>query len=120
MKQERLIGNLREMEQVAVETAEFMSGLSREVFMNNVVLQRALGMNLLMIGEVANRLTEDHADFVADHPEIPWTKIREMRNRIAYNYFRIDLDTVWNTSALAIPELLAQLRAIRSTHPQGE
>ncbi|PZU88892.1 MAG: hypothetical protein DI528_04170 [Shinella sp.] len=120
MKQERLIENLREMEQVALETAEFMSSLSREAFNSNLVLQRALGMNLLMIGEVANRLVDDHGDFVADHPEIPWMKIRGMRNGIAHNYFRIDLDTVWNTSALAIPELLTQLRALRSTHPQGE
>lgn len=120
MKQERLRSYLEEMEQVASEIMEFLAGLTLESFRHDVVMQRAIGMNLLMIGEMANRLLESHPDFVADHPEIPWIEIRGMRNRIARGYFRMDLDTVWDTATRAVPDLLETLRQIRNPYPQGE
>jgi uncharacterized protein with HEPN domain len=38
-----------------------------------------------------------------------------MRNRIAHVYFDINLDVVWRTVKIWIPELLAQLPAVRAS-----
>ncbi|WP_439331420.1 HepT-like ribonuclease domain-containing protein [Nitrosospira multiformis] len=36
-----------------------------------------------------------------------------MRNRIAHGYFDINLDVVWGTVRMALPELLEHLPAVR-------
>lgn len=120
MTQERLIANLDEMEQIARETAGFVASATFESFMTDLLMQRALGMNLLMIGEAASRLVEESPDFVTDHPEVPWQKIRGMRHRIAHNYFRIDLETIWSTATSAVPDLLKLIVEIRNPRMQGE
>ena len=39
--------------------------------------------------------------------------MRGMRNQIAHGYFDINLDVVWETVQLALPELIVQLDAVR-------
>ena len=120
MSAERLRTYIDEMHQVAFETIEFTQGITKETFLKDLVLQRAIGMNLLMIGEITTRLMEEHRDFIDDFPDVPWQKIRGMRNRIAHGYMSINLDTVWDTVHGAIPDLLEKLHAIRNWHAQGE
>lgn len=120
MNQERLLACLEEMEQVALETVTFVANATRESFQTDILMQRAVGMNLLMIGEIAQRILEHHAEFAAEHAEIPWLKIRGMRNRIAHGYFRIDLETVWESAISVVPELLERLQELRSFKAQGE
>ncbi len=40
--------------------------------------------------------------------------MKGMRNRIAHGYFDINLAVVWDTVQIALPELLAQLPAVRA------
>ena len=75
--------------------------------------QQAVIMNLVIIGEVATRVMEAYSEFAAKHPEIPWSGMRGMRNRIAHGYFDINLDVVWETIQKALPELIEQLPALR-------
>ncbi|MEC3964148.1 DUF86 domain-containing protein [Flagellimonas halotolerans] len=48
--------------------------------------------NFEIIGEAANRLSEDYK---SDNPEIEWNHLRGFRNRIVHEYFGIDLEIVW-------------------------
>ena len=59
-------------------------------------------------------------DFVVDHPKIPWRNIRTMCNRVAHQYFDADVDTVWLTVKIKIPELLQEIASIRHWRAQGE
>ncbi len=72
-------------------------------------IQHLLIRNLEVFGEAAYRLTPQ---IRANHPEIPWTKIRGMRNRLVHSYFDIDLDIVWNTVTQALPEILPWLESL--------
>lgn len=47
--------------------------------------------NLVVIGEAAAQISDETR---AGAPEIPWTKIVGLRNLIAHEYFRIDLDVI--------------------------
>lgn len=40
--------------------------------------------------------------------------MRGMRNRIAHGYFDINLDTVWETVQVSLPELLAALSRLKT------
>jgi uncharacterized protein with HEPN domain len=39
-------------------------------------------------------------------PNIPWTKVVSIRNRLVHACFSIDHDILWNTATVSIPELL--------------
>lgn len=53
---------------------------------------------------------DGHAAFAEQHPEVPWRAMRGMRNRIAHGYFEINLEVVWDTVQIALPDLLERLR----------
>jgi uncharacterized protein with HEPN domain len=59
------------------------------------------------IGEAVSRLSEE---FVTDHPQIEWRKIKGMRDIVTHGYARIDYEIVWNTLALRVPEIAAFVR----------
>jgi len=65
--------------------------------------------HLEIMGEAARALSED---LKAEHPEIPWTMISGIRNRLAHEYFDVNEDIVWNVVEKEIPKLRAQIEAI--------
>jgi uncharacterized protein with HEPN domain len=70
-------------------------------------------MNLVIIGEAATKLLQDHEGFLDQYQDVQWRSMKGMRNRIAHGYFDINLDVVWDTLKLALPVLLERLPAIR-------
>ena len=85
-----------------IETAHVDFGASRERFNNSTTYQNAVCMCILQIGELVGRLSEGYR---AEHADIPWHKIRGMRNFVAHEYGHLDLDVVWYTATKSIPEL---------------
>lgn len=112
MKPTRLKDYLGHIRQAVEEACDFVSGMSREEFQNDLRTQKAVEMNLVVIGEAASRVMDHHAEFTQRHPELPWREMRGMRNRMAHGYFEINLEVVWSTVQTALPALLAQLDAL--------
>lgn len=75
-----------------VDQAHEDFGFSRLRFDESTTYQNAISMCILQIGELVGRLSEG---FKAAHGEIPWHKIRGMRNYVAHEYGSIDLEVVW-------------------------
>jgi uncharacterized protein with HEPN domain len=46
------------------------------------------------------------------HPEIPWTDIKALRNVVVHNYFGIDWLEVWSAASTDVPVLRSQLLEI--------
>lgn len=67
--------------------------------------------NIEIIGEAANKIARADPDFLSRHPEIEWTGIRGMRNRLIHDYFEIDSDLVWRTVQRDLPALEQQALA---------
>ncbi|MGQ0669899.1 MAG: HepT-like ribonuclease domain-containing protein [Actinomycetota bacterium] len=83
--------------------------MSRAVFGDDEKTQLAVARALEIMGEAASRLSEDER---ALYPQIPWQRIVGMRTFLAHEYFRVDLDTVWNVVTNQLPSLIEQLRAV--------
>ena len=66
-------------------------------------------MSLVVGGEAVAKLLQTSPDFAAAHPEIPWSSVVGMRNRIAHGYYSLDFEAMWETVRQSIPELLAKL-----------
>ena len=111
MSAERVAELLGHMVQSARLAVSYVEGLSKEDFLADSRTQQAVIMNLIIIGEAAAKLMQDHAGFTQAHPDVPWHRMKGMRNRIAHGYFDTDLEIVWDTVQLALPDLLARLLA---------
>lgn len=84
-------------------------GMSFEDFISNEIIVDAVIRNFEIIGEAANRLTDDFKD---KHPEIDWHRIRGFRNRIVHDYAGIDFEIVWRIKEMVLPELIVRLANI--------
>lgn len=109
MNENRLTDYLDHMRQAATDACSFVEGLSKDAFLADKRTQQAVIMSLIVIGEAATKIMDQHTEFADLHPEVPWRSMRGMRNRIAHGYFDINLDVVWETVRTALPTLLAQL-----------
>jgi uncharacterized protein with HEPN domain len=58
--------------------------------------------NLVVIGEAASQLSDETR---SDAPEIPWLRVVGLRNLIAHEYFRVDLDVVQSILAEQLDQL---------------
>ncbi len=104
---------LEQMHEAASQALAYVEGMDKAAFVTDKRTQQAVVLNLLVIGELAAKLLEQHGDFVLEHPGIAWASMKGMRNRIAHGYFELDIGVVWETVQRALPDLLAQLPAVR-------
>jgi uncharacterized protein with HEPN domain len=83
--------------------------LTKDQFLKDEVLKRALARSIEIVGEAAKNVP---LEFRNQHPEIAWRSITGMRDHLIHGYITIDLDIVWDVVTKGIPELSQQLRAI--------
>ena len=88
---------------------KYTAGLTREDFFSSSEKQDAVYRRLEVIGEAANRLSDEFRD---RYPLIPWNKIVGMRNVLIHEYDSIDLDRVWETIQRDIRELEDYMKSI--------
>jgi uncharacterized protein with HEPN domain len=108
------------MQQAASEAFQFVQNMDEQEFMNNVLVQSAVGMSLMMLGEAVARLAKDNPEFLIEHADMPWREIQGLRNRIAHGYFTIDMNIIWGTAKMSLPHFLDQLHMLHHWRPQGE
>jgi uncharacterized protein with HEPN domain len=70
---------------------QFSQGLSREQLNLDLRTQSAILYQITVMGEATKRLSRE---FRERHSTIPWNDIAGMRDIIAHQYDRIDLDIV--------------------------
>lgn len=87
----------------------FVEGMDRETFLVDPLVQHAVAMSLVVIGEAVAKLLQSSPAFAAAHPEIPWSSVVGMRNRVAHGYYGLDFEVVWATIRQSIPDFLAKL-----------
>jgi uncharacterized protein with HEPN domain len=109
MTSKRIGDYLDHMHQAAFDAISFVEGLSKEEFFEDRRTQQAVIMSLIIIGEASTKIMDQHPEFVAGQPQVPWRSMRGMRNRIAHGYFDINLEVVGDTVQRALPDLLKDL-----------
>jgi uncharacterized protein with HEPN domain len=93
----------------AYKILDYTDSLSFEEFIKDGKTIDAVIRNFEIIGEAANRLSEDFKD---EHSNIDWHRIRGFRNRIVHNYFGIDYSIVWEIKELFLPNLIVTLKSL--------
>lgn len=89
--------------------AGYVRGVREEDYHLNPMLQDALVRNIEVVGEAVKNLSLDLKD---QNPDIAWSLISRMRDKIAHHYFRINLDVVWKTATDDLPVLREHIALI--------
>ena len=95
---------------VSVERVlHYTAGMDRAAFKADERTVDAVVRNLIVIGEAAGHVPDD---VVVANPQIPWPRMRGMRNLAVHEYFGVDLDVLWDTVTVNLPALLPSLREL--------
>ena len=85
---------------------------SLQEFQSNSMRVDATVFNLMQIGELAKESLSDEVK--AQLTTIPWPQLYGMRNRIVHGYSGVNMNIVWDTIQMDLPELLSELQAIQA------
>ena len=87
----------------------YLSGIDEAGYLASMEKQDAAERRLQVVGEAIVQLPND---FKNAHPDIPWTKVAGLRNRLVHEYFDIDHKLVWNILEKSLPEFKEQIKKI--------
>jgi len=94
MSESRLPDYLGHMLEAAQQAYGYVEGTEKQDFFADKRTQQAVILNIVIIGEAATKLLQNHSDFLEQYPDLPWKNMKGMRNRVAHGYFNINLDMV--------------------------
>lgn len=109
MSSRNLRRRLQDILEMCTEITAFTTGMSFADFQRDPKTVKAVLYNLAIIGEVAGQLLPE-VELL--YPEIPWVDIRGIRNLIIHEYFRVNLNIVWETIQKDLPPLVHQLQEL--------
>jgi len=93
----------------AEKAAHYSSKISFDEFAKNTMDYDAILMQIIVIGESVNSLSDE---FKEKHRNLPWYEAVGLRNRIAHGYFDVNPEVVWKTVEDDLPKLRKQVQDI--------
>ncbi len=84
-------------------------GISKEDFLNDETLKRAVVRSLEIIGEASKKIP---ADFKIKWATIQWRNMAGMRDRLIHDYMGVNYSIVWDVIKNKIPELNKQIAEV--------
>ena len=94
----------------ACESIErYIQNKTLDDFERDEMLQDAVIRKIEILCEASNRVSEEIKN---RFPDLPWDKMRAMRNILIHMYDELDLNIIWDTITKDIPQLKAHLTKI--------
>jgi uncharacterized protein with HEPN domain len=93
------------------KVARYTAEVTADQFMVSTLVQDAVALNFLVVGECANQLSTGAKLRAGD---APWPRIISLRNRIAHGYQFIDRLTIFGLAIDDADALRATLGALRA------
>lgn len=97
------LGDIKEAIEAVVK---FTDGMSYDEFNEDDKTFSAVIRKIEIIGEAVKNLSAEIKDA---EPDIPWSVIARMRDRLIHGYFGVDAAIVWKTVKIDLPEILPEV-----------
>jgi uncharacterized protein with HEPN domain len=81
-------------------------GITKEEFLNDETLKRAVVRSLEIIGEASKKIP---VDFKIKWKNVKWKEMAGMRDRLIHDYMGVNYSIVWDVIINKIPELCEQV-----------
>ncbi|MDR2854932.1 MAG: DUF86 domain-containing protein [Methanomicrobiales archaeon] len=105
-RDENLLYFIQEECELLLEMAE---GCDVQTFLDSKMMQHAVSMALIHIGESVKSLSED---LKKQNSGIEWRFIAGLRDIAAHNYGIVQMERIWDVVTEDAPELLEQVKSI--------
>ncbi len=108
------------LQRAASDAISLTAHMDQAAFAESRVTIAAVSFCHFMAGQAACDLMDHYPEFATDHPQLPWTFLRDRRDRILDDGLAISADDIWSVTQQTIRPLLSDLEALRNGHAQGE
>lgn len=88
-----------------------------DAFINHTWMQDAVIRNFEVIGEATKRISQG---LKQAYPNIPWREMAGLRDVLIHDYFKVELDKVWEFVQADLPDLKLWVEAILREITEGD
>lgn len=106
--------SLLDIAQAARSALAFVSDMSLDDFAGDAKTQSAVPYQIAILGEAVKRLSTEFRD---QNPGIDWRAMAGMRDKLIHDYGNVDIDRVWFTLRISLPQLLNEIEPMLPAHP---
>ncbi len=116
MKKDPLVF-VRHMLESIESIQKYLENKKEDDFLDSEFLQDAVLRRLEIIGEAAKNLP---LALTQNYPNVPWSQIIRMRDRLVHHYFGVNLELAWEVTRDNLPKLKNQLLQLKSDLEKAE
>lgn len=98
--------------QESIEKIERYTAQGKNTFFEEELIQTWVLYHLQIIGEASRSMSQGLRD---RYSEVPWERVIGFRNLAVHEYFRVDLELVWEIVTKNLPSLQIQVDVILKT-----
>ena len=99
-------GYLLDIQGAGKKIQQFLENHDQSEFLGDALIQAAVYYQMAIIGEAVGKLSET---FRSTHANIPWQRIKGLRNHLIHAYGDVDPREVWRVTREDLPNLLAYI-----------
>lgn len=96
----------------AIEAIRSYTKKGKQAYLKEPMQRDAVAARLIQIGQAVKDAQAEGLDLARLAPDIPWTSIAGMRDRLAHKYWQHDAEIVWAVVERDLPRLRAAIRRI--------
>ncbi len=106
---EKDLTRLQHIRDAIILIEKFSSDVNYDEFIDDLKTQSAIIRQFGIIGEATSHISTDRK---VNHPDISWKKLRDFRNTVVHEYFRVDTGEIWSTIENELPILEEQIQRL--------
>ena len=96
----------------AIEAIRSYTKKGKQAYLKEPMQRDAVAARLIQIGQAVKDAQAEGLALARLAPDIPWTSIAGMRDRLAHKYWQHDAEIVWAVVERDLPRLRAAIRRI--------